>query len=242
MTFPSTAWSMLEHAKSPDQAEVMAAMNRFIVGYWRPIYRFLRAKGLRHETAEDLTQEFLLKFLDRDWLAKADASRGRFRNYLLSILKRFVADQGCDRAPRQRAFDQGLVPVSALVRDEERAFEPLHHELPEDVLHETLGPRWSKRYAATWRRGAGNGAGRTGTPSSRPIIFPRQGTRAHRNRRWPNGSVRRVTRFAMPWNRRTRSLPGSSAPQLPGRSHPMPRSTRKSATSNGSSAAESRHS
>ena len=134
MSFPTTAWSMLEHAKSPDKAEVTAAMNRFIVGYWRPIYRFLRAKGCRHDTAEDLTQEFFLKFLDHDWLAKADASRGRFRNYLLAILKRFLADQGSGRAPRQMAFDQALVQVSALARDEERSFEPSHHELAEDVF------------------------------------------------------------------------------------------------------------
>ena len=65
-----------------------------------------------------------MKFLHRDWLAKADASRGRFRNYLLAILKRFLSDQGSTRAPRQQAFDQSLVPVSALVRDEERSFEP----------------------------------------------------------------------------------------------------------------------
>jgi DNA-directed RNA polymerase specialized sigma24 family protein len=134
MTFPTTAWSMLEDAKNRDPAEQTAAMNRFIVNYWRPIYCFLRARGCFHETAEDLTQEFLSQFLDHDWLAKADASRGRFRNYLLAILKRFLADQGSGRATRQKAFDQSLVPVSALVRDEERSFEPPHQELPEDVF------------------------------------------------------------------------------------------------------------
>ena len=63
MSFPTTAWSMIANAK----AERLAAMNRSIVGYWRPIYRFIRAKGHRRNTAEDLTREFLLKFLDRDW-------------------------------------------------------------------------------------------------------------------------------------------------------------------------------
>jgi RNA polymerase sigma factor (sigma-70 family) len=134
MSFPTTAWSMIDDVKAEQPAERLAAMNRFIVGYWRPIYRFIRAKGHRHDAAEDLTQEFLLKFLDRDWLAKADASRGRFRNYLLAILKRFLADEGSGRAPRQKVFDQGLVPVSALVRDEERSFDPPHMELPEDVF------------------------------------------------------------------------------------------------------------
>ena len=113
MSFPTTAWSMIDDVKGEQPAERLAAMNRFIVGYWRPIYRFIRAKGRRHETAEDLTQEFLLKFLDHDWLAKADASRGRFRNNLLAILKRFLADEGSGLCAGQKAFDQGLVQVSA---------------------------------------------------------------------------------------------------------------------------------
>jgi RNA polymerase sigma factor (sigma-70 family) len=134
MSFPTTAWSMIADARGQQPAERLAAMNRFIVGYWRPIYRFVRARGHRHDTAEDMTQEFLLKFLDRDWLTKADASRGRFRNYLLAILKRFLADESSVRAPRQKAFDQGLVQVSALARDEEGTLDPPHKEQPEDVF------------------------------------------------------------------------------------------------------------
>ena len=60
MTFPTTAWSMIANVKAEQPAERLAAMNRFIVGYWRPIYRFIRAKGYRHETAEDLPQKSLV--------------------------------------------------------------------------------------------------------------------------------------------------------------------------------------
>ena len=119
----------------------LAAMNRFIVGYWRPIYCFVRAKGHHHQAAEDLTQEFLLKVLDRDWLSKANASRGRFRSYLLTILKRFLADQSMARLPRQRCFDKALVPLSALVREEHRSFEPPDDLLPEDIFMK----RWALR-------------------------------------------------------------------------------------------------
>jgi RNA polymerase sigma factor (sigma-70 family) len=132
MTFPTTAWSMLEEAKNRDPEEQTAAMNRFVVSYWRPIYCFLRARGRHHEAAEDLTQEFLLKFLGRDWLAKADASRGRFRSYLLTILKRFLSDQGPARSPRQQHFDRSLVPISILVRSEERTFEPPDNTSPDE--------------------------------------------------------------------------------------------------------------
>jgi DNA-directed RNA polymerase specialized sigma24 family protein len=169
---------MLEDARNRDPAEHTAAMNRFIVNFWRPIYCFLRARGCFHETAEDLTQEFLLKFLDHDWLAKADTSRGRFRNYLLAILKRFLADQGSGRAPRQKAFDQSLVPVSALVRDEEHSLDPPHKEQPEDVFtrHWALAVVQEVRgelEAWCWQRGSP-----TGMRSSPSILSPRRAVRA----------------------------------------------------------------
>ena len=104
-------------------------MNRFMVGYWQPIYGFLRAKTHSHEMAEDLTQEF--KILEHDWLRRADASRGRFRNYLLAILTRFVADHRGQRLPRQAQFDASLVPVSVLLRNEGHSLEPRQDGSPE---------------------------------------------------------------------------------------------------------------
>lgn len=132
--FPTTAWSLLEDAKGCDRGDHLAAMNRFIVGYWRPIYLYVRVRGHPHESAEDLTQEFLWRFLERGWIARADAARGRFRNFLLTVLNRFLADQAPGRAPRQRGFECSLVPVSTLIKDEERTFEPPHHQPPEEIF------------------------------------------------------------------------------------------------------------
>ena len=203
-------------SKAEQPAERLAAMNRFIVGYWRPIYRFIRAKGHRHNTAEDLTQEFLLKFLDHDWLAKADASRGRFRNYLLAILKRFLADEGSGRAPRQKAFDQGLVQVSALVRDEERSLDPPHKEQPEDVFMR----HWAQALVEEVRGELDAWCRQRGRPDWCEIFtahhFPAAGCEGLTNRPWPSGSARRATRSATPWSRRTRSLPGSSGAAVAG--------------------------
>ncbi len=132
--FPTTAWSLLEDAKDLASGEQTAAMNRFVVGYWRPVYGFIRAKGYAAATAEDLTQEFFLRLYERHWLAKAEPSRGRFRNYLLTILVRFLADQGAGRAPRQQQFDCRLVPISSLVRDSEKSFDVPDEATPQDIF------------------------------------------------------------------------------------------------------------
>ena len=120
--FPSTAWSMIEAAKDHDNAGYLAAMNRFIEGYWRPVFYFIRAKGHALHQAEDFTQEFFLQFLQRDWMRRVDRRRGKFRTYLLTILVRFLADQQSNRASRQKTFDQRLVAISSLVREDDRDY------------------------------------------------------------------------------------------------------------------------
>jgi RNA polymerase sigma-70 factor (ECF subfamily) len=109
-------------------------MNRFAASYWKPVFYYLRARGYAFQDAEDLTQAFFVRFLERDWLAPADPARGRFRSFLLKVLSRFAADQSPQRAPRQVGFEQRLVAISALVGDSERSFEPTDTETPDDVF------------------------------------------------------------------------------------------------------------
>jgi RNA polymerase sigma-70 factor (ECF subfamily) len=132
--FPTTIWSMVRAAQQPDGPEYWAAMNRCIAAYWRPVFCFLRARGYPLQRAEDLTQEFFLRFYEREWIERADPQRGRFRTFLLSILTRFLADQGAERAPRQQLFDDRLVTISALLGDSDRAFEPPDNHTPEEVF------------------------------------------------------------------------------------------------------------
>ena len=64
--FPQTAWSVVRNAQDRDGPEYIAAMNRCIVGYWKPVFCFLRAKGRAFHEAEDLTQKFFLTFFERN--------------------------------------------------------------------------------------------------------------------------------------------------------------------------------
>lgn len=146
--FPTTAWSVLLAAKDSGNPDSLAAMNRFISGYWRPVFYYLRARGKSVQQAEDLTQEFFLRFVQREWLAPADPSRGRFRSFLLTILSRFVADQSPKRAPRQHTFEQQFVPISALLGENERSFAPSETETPEDIFMR----QWARSVVGNVRR------------------------------------------------------------------------------------------
>jgi RNA polymerase sigma factor (sigma-70 family) len=132
--FPTTAWSMIRVAQDRDDPACLAAMNRCMAAYWRPVFYFLRAKGYPLHRAEDLTQEFFLRFYERGWIERADPQRGRFRTFLLTVLTRFLSDQRTERAPRQQVFDDRLVTVSVLLGESDRTFEPPDNRTPEQIF------------------------------------------------------------------------------------------------------------
>jgi RNA polymerase sigma-70 factor (ECF subfamily) len=136
--FPTTAWSCLQLVQDHGHADHVPAVNRFLTLYWKPAYYFLRVRGVPHHEAEDLTQEVLLRFLEKDLVGKADPQRGRFRSYLLGVLKHMLADQQPGRLAKGKRLERGFLSIHALIGDEERAFEPATHETPEEVFHRQL--------------------------------------------------------------------------------------------------------
>src|SRR5207249_1760000 len=102
--FPSTAWSCVRTAQDPTHPQFVAAMNRLITTYWKPVFHYLRARGQAAQDAEDRTQEFFLRYLLQRKLTPADPQRGRFRDLLLTALQRFAYDQTV-RAKLQAKFE-----------------------------------------------------------------------------------------------------------------------------------------
>jgi len=132
--FPTTVWGVVHFAQDRQNAQWRDAMNRCIAAYWKPVFFFIRAKGYPLHRAEELTQDFFLKFFARDWIRLADEQRGRFRTFLLTILSRFLSDEGPERKPRQRAFDDQLISISELRANSEPSLEPPDHRTPEDLF------------------------------------------------------------------------------------------------------------
>jgi RNA polymerase sigma-70 factor (ECF subfamily) len=99
--FQTTRWSLIVAARdSPSQART--ALEQLCRAYRPPVLAFVRRSGYGPGDAEDLTQAFFLRFLERGWYAAADPSRGRFRTLLLVSLRNFLHDQHAQAAALKR--------------------------------------------------------------------------------------------------------------------------------------------
>ena len=91
--FPTTHWSIVLHAGAGDDTAARAALETLCRQYWYPIYAFVRRQGRAHHEAEDCTQAFLARLLALDGVARARPELGRFRAFLLSSLRHFLANE-----------------------------------------------------------------------------------------------------------------------------------------------------
>lgn len=139
--FPPTVWSVIIAAG--DQADVRSAraLERICSGYWRPIYLYVRGRGYSTEQAEDLTQGFFERLIDKNQLADFRKERGRFRSFLLAAVKHYVANQH-DRAKAvKRGGDQNHLMIDWSQGEPERTFlqEPVDSMNPETLFAREWG-------------------------------------------------------------------------------------------------------
>lgn len=104
--FPTTHWSLIHRVGVDATPGSREQLGRLLETYRLPMYAHLRAKGISHEQAEDLIQDFTLEILNKNLLAIADPQRGKFRTLLLTALDRFVIgrhryDTAAKRAPEE---------------------------------------------------------------------------------------------------------------------------------------------
>ncbi|WP_193214211.1 RNA polymerase sigma factor [Luteolibacter marinus] len=108
---PTTRWSLVRAAgssvTSSDRRRALELLSR---DYWPPIYSFIRTWGHPPEEAEDLTQSFLVSFIERESFGVADVADGRFRSWLLAALKNFLLNDKRDRSRLKRGG--GIAHVS----------------------------------------------------------------------------------------------------------------------------------
>src|SRR5262249_27769596 len=136
--FPTTRWTLVVAAGDPHRKEARSALVSLCENYWYPLYAYLRRRGYPADRAQDLTQEFFVRVLEGRYLDRADPERGRFRSFLLTSLKFFVADE----EDRQRARKRGggaVVSLEFSSGEERYQREPAHDETPERIFER----RWA---------------------------------------------------------------------------------------------------
>jgi RNA polymerase sigma-70 factor (ECF subfamily) len=85
--FQTTHWSVVLAARQGDASQADAALELLCGTYWYPLYTFVRRRGHTVEEAQDLTQEFFARLVQRDFLRNVAREKGRFRTFLLAALK-----------------------------------------------------------------------------------------------------------------------------------------------------------
>jgi DNA-directed RNA polymerase specialized sigma24 family protein len=138
--FVTTHWSVVLRAKDKGSPDSTVALERLCSTYWPPLYAYVRRQGFSTHDAQDLTQEFLGRFIQKEWLSHLKDQRGKFRCFLLTFLKHFLSDER-DRANAQkRGGGKTLISLDACEAEERDALGPVNG-LSADQLYDR---RWAR--------------------------------------------------------------------------------------------------
>ena len=86
--------------------------------------------GNSPEDAQDLTQIFFARLLEKNYFAKADRDRGRFRTFLLGSLKNFLVNEWKRAGRLKRGGDLTFLSFDANAAEERYAGEQIDETNP----------------------------------------------------------------------------------------------------------------
>jgi len=124
-----TRWTLLQNAHGDGPEQARAAQEKLLHRYGGAIRRYLLGCTRNPEQADELYQEFAIKFL-QGGLQGANPEKGRFRHYLKGVIFHLLADQH-QRKKRQPAG--------------------WHSELPEPVDAASSTPEADAAFQEEWR-------------------------------------------------------------------------------------------
>jgi RNA polymerase sigma factor (sigma-70 family) len=127
--FPPTLWSVVLAAGQESSTRAEEALAALCRTYWYPLYAFVRRQGRNAHDAEDLTQGFFLHLFQNRGLEKVRRERGRFRSFLLTSLKNFLADEWEKASARKRGG--GIPAISLDAEDAEQRYRAESMEQPD---------------------------------------------------------------------------------------------------------------
>ena len=137
--FKTTHWTVVLTAREKDGAAARGALASLCSTYWYPLYAFIRRQGSSPHEAEDLTQEFFFRFLERHSLGSVQPAAGKFRSFLLACLKNFLANERERANAQRRGSGQSLVPLDSADAETRYSLEPADSRTPEAVFER----RWA---------------------------------------------------------------------------------------------------
>ena len=132
--FPTTHWSAVLAARNQYTPESQRALENLCETYWYPLYAYIRRQGYPADQAQDLTQGFLLRFLEKSYLQDVQRERGRFRSFLLASLQHFLSNERDRERAKKRGGGAALLPLVLETAERRYTLEPPDNVTPEKIF------------------------------------------------------------------------------------------------------------
>src|SRR6266480_4268030 len=149
--FVTTRWTLVMAASREPTPESQAALSQLCELYWPPLYGFARRRGYNIEQAQDLTQSFFARFLEKHDVKTADPQRGRFRSFLLGAFKHFLANEYDREQTRKRGGGHVFIALEVEAAEARYAAEPADTLTPEALFERQWALGVLDRVLATLR-------------------------------------------------------------------------------------------
>jgi RNA polymerase sigma-70 factor (ECF subfamily) len=137
--FRSTRWSVVLAAQATPGPDADRALATLCETYWYPLYAFARRRGQDAEAAQDLTQEFFARLLDKRDFGAANPARGKFRSFLLGAFVHHMSNERERAAAWKRGGRATVLPLDLTAGEERYCREPADNRTPEKLYER----RWA---------------------------------------------------------------------------------------------------
>jgi RNA polymerase sigma factor (sigma-70 family) len=131
--FEMTRWSVVIAAQQ-DEPAARGALESLCTMYWYPLYSFVRRQGRTPHDAQDLTQEFFARLLEKGWLDGVAREKGKFRSFLLASMKHFLANERDHARAQKRGGGRSMISLDTGSAESRYAMEPQDPVTPERVF------------------------------------------------------------------------------------------------------------
>ena len=130
-TFATTQWSIVLAAGDGRLENAVDALSQLCDSYWYPIYAYVRRRGYSAPDAQDLTQSFFARLLEKESLQNADPVRGRFRSFLLTSMKHFLSNERDRASAQKRGGGRATLSLDLAAGESRVNIEPEHDWTPQ---------------------------------------------------------------------------------------------------------------
>ena len=129
--FATTQWSLVSAAGKKPSPQAREALGELCSAYWFPLYAYVRRRVSDVEEAQDLTQAFFARLLEKETLAAARRERGRFRAFLITAFKNFLANEWEKARSKKRGGGKSPLALDFHRGESRLRHEPAYGETPE---------------------------------------------------------------------------------------------------------------